>query len=203
MGGFRAVRDIRVVCTRRRDKATDGAVGAAGTSAPAWRRVGDSGTEGRGGGRELRGVAGLAAFRASLGELVIGPWRKDTPTTFGTIKNIRAVEVSSLKESLDSDIVDLSLEWDLEQQHGGLAGAAGGASDAASPWATLHCDVWRVTSGEKALGWRWLGRAYGRKYRLRGLRSWGGADDEPIVLAVQQVNAMGYREVSLAGGTAE
>lgn len=78
---------------------------------------------------------------------------------------------------------------------------SGGAFGPASPWATLHCDVWRASEREEG-GWRWLGRAYGRKYRLTGLRVDGGgkAGDgqnrgTALVLALQQVNAMGYRQV--------
>lgn len=192
----------------------------------------------------LRGVAGLAAYRAFLGEVAVGPWRRETPSTFGTMEGLRAEDVACRSDSHSSAseegsggagtgssdaaaaavaaasgivVVDLSLAWNSEgfAGRGGPGGATdggqaanpagrGGVFGPGSPWATSHCDVWRA-SGQEEGGWRWLGRAYGRKYRLTGLRVDGTGSGEggerrgggaALVLAVQQVNAMGYRQVS-------
>ena len=172
---------------------------------------------GGGGGGGLRGVAGFAAFRACLGEVSIGPWRRETPVEFEKIEDLRAVEVACVKKEDGDDgeagvVVALSLEWKSR-------GIAGGALGEVSRWSTLHCDVWqgsgeaggvggnaggdagRVGSGGGGGGgrgdWKWLGRAYGRKYRLSGLNTRAGKGEAALVLAVQQVNAMGYREVNL------
>ncbi|CAN0017194.1 unnamed protein product, partial [Laminaria digitata] len=106
----------------------------------------------------LRGVAGFAAFRACLGEVAIGPWRRGTPFEFQKIEGLRAVEVACVKgggnrgDGGDDDdnntgvVIDLSLEW--ESSRGGDGGgtwAAGGALEEASPWSTLHCDVWQAS----------------------------------------------------------
>ncbi|CAM9647193.1 unnamed protein product [Ascophyllum nodosum] len=178
MGGFQAVREIRLVCARRKPQ------------------IPESGDEGealrlyRAGG-VLRGVAGLAVFRASVGELVVGPWRKDTPCTFGKIGDLRAVEATYQRDESSNGIracMDLSLEWEFSDQS-----EEGVSSDAGYSWRTLHCDLWRA-SEKKEGGWKWLGRAYGTKYRLQGLEIGGAEAGAGLILAVQQVNAMGYRE---------
>ena len=186
MGGFQAVREIRLVCARRKPQ------------------IPESGDEGealrlyRAGG-VLRGVAGLAVFRASVGELVVGPWRKDTPCTFGKIGDLRAVEATYQRDESSNGIracMDLSLEWEFSDQS-----EEGVSSDAGYSWRTLHCDLWRA-SEKKEGGWKWLGRAYGTKYRLQGLEIGGAEAGAGLILAVQQVNAMGYREVSASTGGA-
>lgn len=258
MGGSRAIRELSVVCARRRRrkptatpaKGESLSPSSSSTSPPALqvgRRLveegggrSSSGTVGGGengnkGGGGLRGVAGLAAYRTFLGEIAIGPWRQETPSTFGNIEGLRAEEMAcffshnrsgdSSGVGADSDgavvLVDLSLPWESEGCVGrgkgmGNRGAAttsssskGGVFGPGSPWATLHCDLWRASEEEEG-GWRWLGRAYGQKYRLTGLRIDCGGKSEGVeeaaratVLAVQQVNAMGYREVSTLRGSVD
>ncbi|CAN0422264.1 unnamed protein product, partial [Pylaiella littoralis] len=115
-------------------------------------------------------------------------------------------------------LVDLSLAWETQEYVGCSGGSSGGGGGTArggaalrlstkggvvglgSPSATSHYDLWRAESDEEEGegGWRWLGRAYGKKYRLAGLRIEGAAEraatKKVLLLAVQQVNAMGYRE---------
>lgn len=223
MGGSRSIREVSLVCARRKTPAPTQGEPVPGSIRGA-RRLG----EGDGGNREkggtLRGVAGFAAYRAFLGEVAIGPWRQETPSTFGRIEGLRADEVSCFSDGgrVGGDggdgvvVVDLSLAWETEGcvrkgDRDYRARTTSGAFGAGSPWATLHCDLWRAVGTEGAEGgisWRWLGRAYGQKYRLTGLRvSSGGGEaglggegraevaDGTLVLAVQQVNAMGYRQV--------
>eukprot|EP00752_Nemacystus_decipiens_P002453 g2310.t1 len=254
MGGSRAIRELSVVCARRQNPAPPvSARGGAGreeegigdhpaarsspsTSPPALRlgrSLAGEGVQagGRGGGGGLRGVAGLAAYRAFLGEVAVGPWRRETPSTFGKIEGLRAEDmaccpgsasVSGPEEGSGGNggagadggdgsaaaapgvvVVDLSLAWDSEGGvgRGPIPASGDGVFGPGSPWATSHCDVWRACEQEEG-GWRWLGRAYGRKYRLTGLRIDGSGGDgggerdggAALVLAVQQVNAMGYRQ---------
>ncbi|CAB1116744.1 unnamed protein product [Ectocarpus sp. CCAP 1310/34] len=236
MGGSRAIREVSLVCARRRKSPTLSTQGEGGekvaarsawSALPGGRRLEDSGggvsNAGGRSGAERRGVAGLAAYRAFLGEVVIGPWRRETPSTFGRIEGLRAEEVACFYGEGETGggggggggggiAVDLSLAWESEGCVGRGRGSAkrDGVFGAGSPWATLHCDVWGVRGGEEEGGgghWRWLGRAYGQKYRLTNLRVGGGGggregggargeatSGSSLVLAVQQVNAMGYRE---------
>ncbi|CAM9289135.1 unnamed protein product [Ectocarpus fasciculatus] len=230
MEGSRAIREVSLVCARRKPPTLctkeEGRENAAAGSSWSYsalrdgRRLEDSDGDGsnacRRNGAERRGVAGLAAYRAFLGEVAIGPWRRETPSTFGRIEGLRAEEVtcfySSEGETVGGGVaVDLSLAWESEGCVGrgrGFVKKDNGVFGVGSPWATLHCDVWEARGGEEEGmgGWRWLGRAYGQKYRLTNLRVGGGGDGRQegargeaasgssLVLAVQQVNAMGYRE---------
>ncbi|CAM9279878.1 unnamed protein product [Scytosiphon promiscuus] len=239
MGGSRSIREVSLVCARRKTPAPaegEGEEPAAG-SLRGGRRLGakedgesssavdgDGSSRARGG--ALRGVAGFAAYRAFLGEVAIGPWRQETPCTFGKIEGLHADEVACFSDDrsgggggggsgVGTVSVDLSLAWESEgcvqkTAGRGLGSKTGGVFGAGSPWATLHCDLWRAVGTDAPEGgtrWQWLGRAYGQKYRLNGLRidSGGGevgreeggrkeATEGSLVLAVQQVNAMGYRE---------
>ena len=261
MGGSRAIRELSVVCARRRKPAPpasarggagDAGDHPAGSSSSAsqstlrlgHRLAGEGGQADGGGGRGgggLRGVAGLAAYRALLGEVAVGPWRRETPSTFGNIEGLRAEDIGCHYGSVSASevgrrgnggagansgdgsaadavadpgevVVDLSLAWDSEgcvgrgelsgMGDGGAAPGSDGKFGPGSPWATSHSDVWRASEQEEG-GWQWLGRAYGRKYRLTGLRINGSSGERgggrdggaALVLAVQQVNAMGYRQV--------
>lgn len=198
MGGSRAIREIRAVCVRRKVKHV--AEGGKGVTSETSSDSGGGlrlGSGSSGGSGRLKGVAGLAAFRACLGEVVIGPWKGETPFSFGKVEGLRAVEVALSEDSGEGNLggaaVDLSLEWNFKSGEEGAA--KNGASHARDVAATLHCDVWKA-SKEDIRGWTWLGRAYGQKYRLKRLSIDGGGDEGALVLAVQQVNAMGYREVS-------
>ncbi|CBN78701.1 Mannosyl-glycoprotein endo-beta-N-acetylglucosaminidase, family GH85 [Ectocarpus siliculosus] len=233
MGGSRAIREVSLVCARRNKLPTlstqeeggeKAAAGSAWSALRGGRRLEDSGGGGSnaGGksGAERRGVAGLAAYRAFLGEVAIGPWRRETPSTFGRVEGLRAKEVACFYGEGETGggggggvTVDLSLAWESEGCVGrgrGFVKKDDGVFGAGSPWTTLHCDIWGAYGGEEEGGgggsWRWLGRAYGQKYRLTNLRVGGGggcreggatgeaASGSSLVLAVQQVNAMGYRE---------
>lgn len=176
MGGFEAIREIRLVCVRRKENIFQDDEREEMETLRLYRAGG-----------VLHGIAGLAAYRVCLGELIIGPWRRDSPCTFGKIGSLRAVEVAFKADGIR---MDLSLEWELinEQRLGRTSHP--GLSSLNCSWRTLHCDLWRASEA----GWRWMGRAYGTKYRLRDLEVQGTS--EGVVLAVQQVNAMGYREVS-------
>lgn len=176
MGGFEAIHEIRLVCVRRKENRFQDDEREEMETLRLYRPGG-----------VLHGIAGLAAYRVCLGELIVGPWRTDSLCTFGKIGSLRAVEVAF---SGDGTRMDLSLEWQfVDEQRLGRA-SHGGRAFSDCLWRTLHCDLWR----ESEAGWRWLGRAYGTKYRLRDVEVKGTS--EGVVLAVQQVNAMGYREVS-------
>lgn len=227
VGGGRAITDIHVVCAVRKSEGSSPEISDFGSGSrdrgdgsPSTRlggtlrlRAGGGDRFERGGGDNARDVPRLAAFRAFLGEIAIGPWRKGTPEAFGIIEGLRATEVAFSEGSGDDmgaddgDVtVDLSLEWEIETN-----GGSERYVDAATRM-TRHCDLWRLCSNEPGgvEEWQWLGRAYGRKYRLRGLRlgrgrqGWdeGSAEeteeDASLSLAVQQVNGMGYRQVGYA-----
>lgn len=184
MGGFQAVREIRLVCVRRKEYRFQEDEREEMETLRLYRAGG-----------VLHGIAGLAAYRVCLGELIVGPWRSNSPCTFGKIGSLRAVEVAYKRNDTR---VDLSLEWEfISEQRVGRASHPSLTSGADCSWRTLHCDLWRANDTGQG-GWRWLGRAYGTKYRLRDLEVEGASGG--IVLAVQQVNAMGYREVSATGG---
>lgn len=206
VGGCRAVREIRVVCARRTKPGPN-------VQTLVGRRLGDGGrgddrstqqesvVRGVEPAKQLRGVAGLAAYRSYLGEVVVGPWRREASLTFCPVESLRAVEVNFLNaenakgRGVKVVVVDLSLEWKL------LAPPANQGLE------VLHWDVWeaRVSAAEvgtlagDSKAWTWLGRAYGSKYRLSGLGVNVGETGK-TVLAVQQVNAMGYRQVRRGWG---
>lgn len=124
--GAKSVRQIRVECARRnlnktREQAREDEEAGVGDRS-----------------RELRGVAGLAAYRACLGEVAIGPWRKEMPGMFVAVKRLRVVEVEFGTAKVDDEeklarfggegvggrgcddpstgmvkVVDFSLEWEV------------------------------------------------------------------------------------------
>lgn len=191
MGGSRAIREIHAVCARTRKPNPTSIEGGAEAEqegergSASWSSAGNvlrltSDREKERGG--LRGIAGLAAFRASLGEVAIGPWRENTPYTFGRVGNLRAVEVAFWKGATGDTLVDFSLAWEVVTE----------GWDGKAETQALHWDLW---VGESEGGWRWLGRAYGHKHRLRGLSIGGGGKEGALNIAVQEINAMGYRQV--------
>lgn len=240
LDGSRAIREIRVVCSRRHNNNTpvedpeqqqqQGAAGAAGERWSGRRQPQQ---------QWHRGVAGLAAYRCHLGEVVVGPWHMNARSMFRRVKSLRAVEISfrggggdgggsvidgegSRDAGAELDVVvDLSLEWTLADDDGTLLSGGGAVSRLLSsghrnhaPFGVLHWDLWQaaesgLTGGKgyeggdgdgienvAGRGWRWLGRAYGSKYRLCGWKLGDGSRRSKIVLAAQQVNTMGYRQVS-------
>lgn len=196
MGGTRAIRSIEVICGPGQSSKARGDRDQ--PSDNAGRRLYDGGSQ------EDDGVAGVSSatagvlcYRAFLGEVALGPWRPDTPSLFRAVETLRASEVAFSEAGGGGGgggTVDLSLEWELKPVGGGEVGSgSSSASTEAVLSRVLHWDLWEAVA-EGGEGWRWLGRAYGRKFRVRGLREPVEAGGK-ITLAAQQVNSMGYRQV--------
>ncbi|CAM9372688.1 unnamed protein product, partial [Discosporangium mesarthrocarpum] len=215
MGGSTAIREVKVVGVLRRQ-------GRGQTSESSPRRGGPQrlGQGGDGQGREEKAGADglnreLAAFRANLGNIVIGPWFEDGRVLFEEVATIRAVNVSwtpdgkrsshpspggkegTINSKFSGAELSLILEWTT------TAGRAAerGSNPRDCVQRASHWDIWARQDfggdGMELKGegggevWQWAGRAYGRKYFLGGLRVEGLA----LVLATQQTNGMGYRQV--------